>query len=214
VKELMAAAVAEEKGFRPGLVSVVQTFGDRANFHAHVHALVSRGGWTASGEWILVPYVDEAAAQELFRHKVPALLRRRGLLSQERIELLLSWRRSGFSVHNRVYVPAGESQGLEALVRYMMRSPVSLSRLRLTPGSHEVLYARKRRHDQLEPTESERIDAMEFCGPGPRADPGPKAPFGPLLRRLLQRGPGQAPQGRGAAPALRLERGVDGGANA
>ena len=162
VKELMAAAVAEEKGFRPGLVSVVQTFGDRANFHAHVHALVSRGGWTASGEWILVPYVDEAAAQELFRHKVPALLRRRGLLSQERIELLLSWRRSGFSVHNRVYVPAGDSQGLEALVRYMMRSPVSLSRLRLTPGSHEVLYARKRRHDQLEPTESERIDAMEF----------------------------------------------------
>ncbi len=53
-------------------------------------------------------------------------------------------------------------QGLEALVRYMMRSPVSLSRLRLTPGSHEVLYASKRGHDQLEPTESERIDAMEF----------------------------------------------------
>ncbi len=41
VKELMAAAV-EEKGFRPGMVSVVQTFGDRANFHPHVHALVSR----------------------------------------------------------------------------------------------------------------------------------------------------------------------------
>jgi len=43
------------------------------------------------------------------------------------------------SVHNRVYVPAGDSQGLEALVRYMMRSPVSLSRLRFTPGSHEVV---------------------------------------------------------------------------
>jgi diadenosine tetraphosphate (Ap4A) HIT family hydrolase len=49
VKELMAAAVAEEKGFRPGVVSVVQTFGERANFHAHVHALASRGGWMASG---------------------------------------------------------------------------------------------------------------------------------------------------------------------
>ena len=32
VKELMAAAV-EEKGFRPGMVSVVQTFGARANLN-------------------------------------------------------------------------------------------------------------------------------------------------------------------------------------
>jgi hypothetical protein len=162
VKDLMAAAAVEEKGFRPGMVSVVQTFGDRANFHPHVHALVSRGGWTASGEWIPVPYLDEGAAEKLFRHKILALLRRRGLLSQERIELLLSWRRSGFSIHNRVYVPAGESQGLEALVRYMMRSPVSLSRLRFTPGSHEVVYARKGGHDEPEQTEGERIDAMEF----------------------------------------------------
>ena len=91
VKELMAAAVVVEEGLRPGMVSVVQTFGDRANFHPHVHALVSRRGCTASGEWIPVPYVDEAAAERLFGHKVLALLRGRGLLSQERIELLLSW---------------------------------------------------------------------------------------------------------------------------
>jgi hypothetical protein len=43
-----------------------------------------------------------------FRHKVLGLLRGRELLSEERIELLLSWRRSGLSVHNRVSVPAGE----------------------------------------------------------------------------------------------------------
>jgi hypothetical protein len=83
----MAAAV-EEKGFRPGMVSVVQTFGEGAKFHHHVHAPCSRGGRTASGEWIPLPYVDEAAAEKLFRHKMLALLRRRGLLSQEPIELL------------------------------------------------------------------------------------------------------------------------------
>ncbi len=121
VKELMAAAAVEEKGFRPGVVSVVQTFGERARFHPHVHALVSRGGWTASGEWIPLPYVDEAAAERLFRHKVLALLRRRGLLSEERIDLLLSWRRSGFSVHNRVFVHPRDGREFEALVRYMMR---------------------------------------------------------------------------------------------
>ena len=62
-------------------------------------------------------YVDERAAEELFRHKVLALLRRRGLLSPERIEFLRSWRRSRFSVHNRVYAHPGDGRGFEALVR-------------------------------------------------------------------------------------------------
>jgi hypothetical protein len=79
-----------------------------------VHALVTRGGWTGSGEWVPVPYVDERSAEELFRHKVLSLLRRRGLLSEERIELLLSWRHSGFSVHNRVFAHPGQGRDLEA----------------------------------------------------------------------------------------------------
>jgi hypothetical protein len=106
--------------------------------------------------------VDERAAEELFRHKVLGLLRRRGLLSQERIELLLSWRRSGFSVHNRVFARPGDGRDFEALVRYMMRSPVSLSRLRFTSGAEQVVYARKGGHDASEPGDEERIDADEF----------------------------------------------------
>jgi hypothetical protein len=141
---------------------VVQTFGDRANFHPHVHALVTRGGWTSSGEWVPVPYMGEGAAEELFRHKVPGLLRRRGLVSEERIELLLSWRRSGFSVHNRVYAHPRVRRDFEALVRYMMRSPVSLKRLCFTPGTKEVVYARKEGHGTLEAVSDERIDAEEF----------------------------------------------------
>jgi CubicO group peptidase (beta-lactamase class C family) len=106
--------------------------------------------------------VDEGSAKELFRHKVLALLRRRGLLSLERIELLLSWRRSGFSVHNRVYAHPGDGRDFEALVRYMMRSPVSLSRLRFTRGAKEVVYTRKGGHDASEPGEDERVDAEDF----------------------------------------------------
>jgi hypothetical protein len=106
--------------------------------------------------------VDERAAEEMFRHKVLGLLRRRGLVSPERIELLLSWRRSGFSVHNPVFAHPGDGRDLEALVRYMMRSPVSLSRLRFSPGAKEVVYTRKGGHDPAEPEEGERIDADEF----------------------------------------------------
>jgi len=161
-KELLATAAGEEECLRSGIVAVVQTFGDRANFHPHVHALVTRGGWTGSGEWVPVPYVDERAAEQLFRHKVLGLLRRRGLLSQERIDLLLSWRRSGFSVHNRVYAHPDDGRDFEALVRYMMRSPVSLSRLRFTPGAKEVVYIPKGGHDASEPGKDERVDAEDF----------------------------------------------------
>jgi hypothetical protein len=105
-----------------------------------VHALATRGGWTARGEWIAVPYVDERAAEALTRHKVLGLLGRRGLVSRERIELLLSWRHSGFSVHNRVFAHPGNGSEFEALVRYVMRSPISLSRLRFTPGAKDVVY--------------------------------------------------------------------------
>ena len=62
----MAAAVVEEKGFRPGVVTVVQTFGDSVNFHPHVHAIATRGGWTAAGKWIPLAYVDERAASGCF----------------------------------------------------------------------------------------------------------------------------------------------------
>jgi hypothetical protein len=193
VKELMAAAAVEEKGFRPGMVSVVQTFGEGAKFHRHVHALCSRGGWTASGEWIPLPYVDEAAVEKLFRHKVVALLRRRGLLSQERIELLDSWRRSGFSVHNRVFVHPRDGREFEALVRYMMRPSVSLARLRFTPGSHEVVYVPKPGDDlwpprlRSDPCAQSGREERRTCRPVIRAPPprgfGPP-PHPPAGRRL------------------------------
>jgi hypothetical protein len=99
--------------------------------------------------------VDERAAEEVFRHEVLGLLRLRGLLSQERIELLLSWRRSDFSVRNRVFTHPGDGRGFEALVRYMMRSQVSLTRLRFTPGAKEVVYARRGGHDARQPEEDE-----------------------------------------------------------
>ena len=60
------------------------------------------------------------------------------------------------------------------MVRYMMRSPVSLTRLRFTPGAKEVVYARKGGDDGSKPGEEERVDADEFVArvlvqiPGPR----------------------------------------------
>jgi len=84
------------------MVSVVQMATDLLEWSPHVHALVSRGGWDREGAWVPVPYVDAKAAELLFRHNVIAFVRDEELLSDERIELLLSWQNSGFSAHNTV----------------------------------------------------------------------------------------------------------------
>ena len=53
------------------------------------------GGWDDEGTWVPMPYVDAKAAERFFRHKVIAFLRDEELLSEERIELLLSGRTPG-----------------------------------------------------------------------------------------------------------------------
>jgi hypothetical protein len=140
LRDLMAAAF-EEEAPRPGMVAVVQTFGDAARFHPQVHALCSRGGWNGRGEWAPVPYVDTRKAEELFGHRVLGLLKSKELLSEERLELLLSWRRSGFSADDSVRIPASDRTTLEHVPRYILRCPVSLSRMRWAPGEPDVFYA-------------------------------------------------------------------------
>jgi hypothetical protein len=76
---------------------------------------------------------------------------------------LLSWSRSGFSVHNRVFAHPGNDREFEALVRYMMRSPISLSRLRFIPGTKEVVYTHKGGPVAAEPARDEQPRSVRLC---------------------------------------------------
>ncbi len=81
----------------------------------HVHALASRGGWDGEGRWQSAAYLDEKAAELLFRQKVISLLDGEGLLGPDRLDLLDSWKsgHTGFSAHNRVILSPGDGAGLE-----------------------------------------------------------------------------------------------------
>jgi hypothetical protein len=91
------------------------------------------------------------------------LLQRVGLLSDERTELLLSWRHTGFSVHNRVRVEPEDQPAVERLGRYIMRPPISLERM-AWDGVGDVCYRRKRGHEStgLREREIEAFDPAEF----------------------------------------------------
>jgi hypothetical protein len=66
------------------------------------------------------------------------LLRKARLIDDERVALLLSWKHTGFSVHNSVTVQPQDAGASERLVRYVMRAPVSQQRLELDPDLAEV----------------------------------------------------------------------------
>ena len=88
VRDLMAAAV-EEPDLRPGMVAVIQSFGDRVN---RIHTSTPRHSRRLDAGRPLppVPFVDPGVAQRLFQRKVLALLEREGLIGPERVALLLS----------------------------------------------------------------------------------------------------------------------------
>jgi len=88
-------------------------------------------------------------------------LRDEGLLSEERAELLLSWRRSGFSVHNSVTASAADQGGLERLARYLMRPPLSLDRLYLNRETQSATYRVKR----STPAQHARAEVLETSDP-------------------------------------------------
>ena len=81
----------------------------------------------------------------MFRHRVVSFLQDEGLLSEERIGLLLSWWHTGFSAHTRTRVEPEESAAVERLARYIFRPPISLERMEWS-GTGPVRYRARLGH--------------------------------------------------------------------
>ena len=138
VREMMAAA-SDESDARPGMVAVIETFGSSLKFNPHIHAIVTRGVFLANGQWHPIPYVDTHKAQLVFRHKILALLRDLDLISEERIDLLVSWRHSGFNIHNHTTVYSNDTEGLHPW--RAEASAKAATRLLLAPSASELVTA-------------------------------------------------------------------------
>jgi len=75
----------------PAIVMTIQTFGEFADFHPHIHALVADGLFTETGSFYVLPEGSLHALEALFRHRLIALLVAREVLPEERARMLLGW---------------------------------------------------------------------------------------------------------------------------
>jgi hypothetical protein len=120
-------AALERKDVRPGCVTSIQTFGSfGANFHPHVHMIATAGALAENGEFVPLADIDTAVVEELFRRLVLARLHRAQRLSEEFLQSLLAWQRSGFSAHADEPIQAEDRASLERLVRYVSRAPIRI----------------------------------------------------------------------------------------
>jgi hypothetical protein len=147
--------VAAVEPLIPGVIAVIQTFGDRINFHPHLHFLVTAGGLDAAGGFHEIAWIDDTRLSDLFTREVLAMLVGKGLLSPEWVERLLSWRHSGFNVHSLVWT--GTKAEAERVGKYMIRPVVSLERLAVMDPEGKVGYCWGRDGEG-----QETMDYLEF----------------------------------------------------
>ena len=122
----------------PGVIAAIQTFGDRINFHPHLHFLVTEGGVDEAGVFHKILRIDDSRLAELFGREVLADLVRKELLSPEWPERILAWRHTGFSVHSGVR--AKTKKEAERVGKYLIRPLLSLERLSLDEKRGRLCY--------------------------------------------------------------------------
>jgi hypothetical protein len=131
----------------PGIALAIQTFGDYAKWHSHVHALVADGLFTETGNFYVMPKVAIRPLAELFRASVFKMLKDEGRLDDALIKKILTWPHiSGFSVHNEVRLQAGDAKGIENVAQYIIRNTFSMAKLSHIEKTGTVFYRSKIGH--------------------------------------------------------------------
>ena len=116
---------------KPGILLAQHSFSSDLSFHPHWHAVVSDGVFESDGAFNTLWHWDAGAILEDLRTAILRAFVRWSRLSPEVADTLrgLAAERSGFSCFVGPVIPAEDREGLERLIKYLFRSPVSYRQL-------------------------------------------------------------------------------------
>ncbi len=149
-----------ERELAVGIVACLQTHGSRANWHPHLHLLVTDGGFRPDGTFVAWPVHDAARLTEAFRRAVLRLFVRLALFDEDQAAGMLTWPHSGFHVHTAVWVSKDDRAFATRLARYCARNPVALERLTYDRTTKAVTYRSDKSDGPTAGTET--VDPLEF----------------------------------------------------
>ena len=90
-----------------------------------------------------MPDVDLKPLEDIFRASVFKTLKDEGKINDDTINKLMSWKHSGFSVHNGSRVARDDEEGKEAISQYIIRNTFSLEKLTYNEKTNTVIYQSK-----------------------------------------------------------------------
>jgi hypothetical protein len=149
-----------ERDFAVGIVFCLQRHCSRANWHPHLHLLVTDGGFQPDGTFVSWPVRDNARLTEAFRRAVLRLFVRLELFAEDQASGMLPRPHSGFHVQTAVWVPENDRAFATRLARYYARNSVALERLTYDRAAKAVTYRSDKSEGPTAGTDTE--DPLEF----------------------------------------------------
>lgn len=154
VQETLLTLCADPKfmGAKPGIISVLHTWGQKLNFHPHIHVCISGGGLTSAGQFVETKhkgfFLPKAVMAAMFRGKYLCGLKKLyedGLLDlshSRELEDLFRWQAFIDSLFRKNWIPFvgetfnGRGNAVRYLARYSFRTAIANSRVLEVSETH------------------------------------------------------------------------------
>ena len=105
-----------------------------------MHILVADGCFGQDGLFYVPSIsIDTALLEKLFIHRIFKMLLRKGLITERVIELISSWKHTGFGVYCGKRINPEDARSTENLARYIIRASFSQERMKYYPDEAKVL---------------------------------------------------------------------------
>jgi len=104
----------------------------------------------------VAPRFETKQLEEIFRHNVFKMLLSKGKITQDLVNMLISWCHSGFNVFCGPRIQPGDEEAIENLARYIIRASFSQERMTYIPEDSKVIYQCK------DGKEEKVFDALEW----------------------------------------------------
>jgi len=155
LKVFFQETVPEEDAV-PEAVIAIQSFGDFLGFNPHVHILCIDGCFYGNGMFRVAPHFGTEDLEKIFQHKLLKMLLSKGKITQKLINMLLSWRHSGFNVFCGSRIHPREEDAMENLARSIIRASFSQERMTYIREESKAIYKSKDGRQQ------KAFDALEW----------------------------------------------------
>ena len=107
-----------------------------------IHALVTQGVFLpdSNSTFLPLPKLATEPFLKLWEQEVFALLLAEGKITDEVVAHIRWWKHSGFSVDQSVRLEAGDTAGIQRLIQYFLRCPLSQARMIEVTEAGKVIY--------------------------------------------------------------------------